>query len=273
MSKREKTRKVIMTALRISGMLVCVYGLLCAILPIFVIAIFNLATVALIVLSAPTLYLLAVPNHARKLYFRLKGCRLGKALLYAVCIGLSVAAVYSVAVSTVMLKVCNAKPPQDDASVCIVLGCKISGEYEPSPMLEGRLRTAVKFLESHPEAVCIVSGGQGDNEDFAEAVVMRNWLVREGISEERILLERESRNTEENIRFSSEVLKENGLGEKVVIITDWWHQLRASVWAQKCGLQSYAVSAENPEISVKMIYPLYYVRELLGMLRIIAIGK
>ena len=54
----------------------------------------------------------------------------------------------------------------------IVLGCKtINGA--PSYMLQARLDKAIEYLEENPSAVCIVTGGQGDDDIEAEADTMQ----------------------------------------------------------------------------------------------------
>lgn len=82
--------------------------------------------------------------------------------------------------------------------VVIVFGCRTYG-YNPGIHLKNRLEAAVTILEARPEAVCIVSGGQGENETVTEAEAMRAYLEERGIAPERIYKEDESHNTYENI--------------------------------------------------------------------------
>ena len=51
------------------------------------------------------------------------------------------------------------RTPPDTAAV-VVLGCKVNGTT-PSLMLTKRLETAKRYLDEHPDKVCIVSGGRG----------------------------------------------------------------------------------------------------------------
>lgn len=58
--------------------------------------------------------------------------------------------------------------------------------------------------------VIVVSGGMGDSENISEAEAMYRWLTDKGIDESRIYKEEKSTDTDENIRFSKEVIKEKG---------------------------------------------------------------
>lgn len=138
----------------------------------------------------------------------------------------------------------------------VVLGCKVKGDV-PSLMLKRRLETAYAYLEEHPEVQCVVSGGQGAGENISEAEAMQIYLMEKGIAEERIFLEDQSANTEENLAFSKIVLEENGMENQILIVTDGFHQYRASLFAEELGLESYSVSCNTQDILI----PTYWVRE------------
>lgn len=122
----------------------------------------------------------------------------------------------------------------DDPGAVIVLGCQVRGE-DPSTMLQRRLDAALEVLNDHPNALCVVSGGQGSGEDISEAEAMRRYLEEFGISPERIILEDRSISTRENILFSAELLKERGI-DRAVIVTNEFHQYRADIYARRNGL-------------------------------------
>ncbi len=152
--------------------------------------------------------------------------------------------------------------PPETPCTAVVLGCKVKGT-EPSLMLKRRLEAAQSYLEANPETMCIVSGGQGAGEDITEAEAMKRYLTGSGIDSSRIILEDSSVNTRENIEFSKAVLEENGLGEDIVIITDGFHQYRASLIAEKIGLEAYSVSCyTRPEL-----VPAYWVREWFALVK------
>ena len=81
--------------------------------------------------------------------------------------------------------------------VLIVLGTTVNGR-EPSPLLKQRLDAALDYLNTYPEANCIVTGGKGDAENLSEAQCMYNYLTAAGIEPGRITMEDRSTSTVEN---------------------------------------------------------------------------
>lgn len=157
-----------------------------------------------------------------------------------------------------MISAANHTPPTNTPA--IVLGSQVRGD-EPSLDLWARIGATERYLKENPKAMCIASGGQGEGENRSEASVIREKLIERGISADRILLEDRSESTEENIRYSKELLEKNSLGSSAAIVTDEYHQLRASWLAKRQGLTPYAVSAESP----RNILSAMYTRELLAL--------
>lgn len=132
----------------------------------------------------------------------------------------------------------------ENPEAVIVLGCQVRGE-EPSLMLQRRLDAALEVLDENPEALCVVSGGQGSGEDISEAEAMKRYLTERGVSADRIILEDRSISTRENIRFSAELLKQRGLS-RAVIATNEFHQYRAGIYAKRNGLTAGHHSGRTP---------------------------
>nr|WP_319489085.1 YdcF family protein [uncultured Caproiciproducens sp.] len=149
--------------------------------------------------------------------------------------------------------------PQGDATV-VVLGSKVSGTV-PSADLRVRIETAAAYLKSHPQAKCIVSGGQGKGELVTEASVMREYLVKDGIDTSRILTEDASVSTEENLKNSLVIVGQKGMNRNLAIVTDDYHQYRAGRIAAGLGITSYPVCAPTPWY----IFSSCYARELLAL--------
>lgn len=172
----------------------------------------------------------------------------------AIAIGFATTAI----LSTLMITATFNTPSVN--STAIVLGCKVNGK-KPSLMLSKRLEAALKYLNKHPEVICIVSGGQGNNELISEAEAMYTYLVDHGIDSKRIYKEDKSSNTSENIEFSKKIIEENNLNNNITIITDGFHQLRSSLIAKEHKLIPYSISADTPWYTL----PTYYVRELFAL--------
>jgi uncharacterized SAM-binding protein YcdF (DUF218 family) len=101
-----------------------------------------------------------------------------------------------------------------------------------------------------PDAVCLVSGGQGANETMPEAIVMKNWLTDHGIDESRIYMEENSHSTSENIRFSKEKLESLGLSDKTVVgVSTAFHLPRIQLLAKRYGLPMTLIGAPSPSFA------------------------
>lgn len=129
----------------------------------------------------------------------------------------------------------GAEKAEKGADYLIILGAHVYGE-RMSSNLRYRVEIGKEYLEENPGTKVILSGGQGLGEDITEAEAMRRYLVKNGISEERIMLEDQSVNTDENIKFSREIMKDQNAF--VVIATNRFHLYRAEGIAKKQGLKN-----------------------------------
>ncbi|MBQ3357144.1 MAG: YdcF family protein [Oscillospiraceae bacterium] len=157
----------------------------------------------------------------------------------------------------VWIGICAGGADDPKADFVIVLGAGVSGD-QPSRTLSERLRATQAYLEQNPDAIAILSGGQGDGENLSEALCMYGWLTERGVAPERLRMEDRATNTEENIRFSLELI-ENEFGARpseAAIVSSSYHLARASLLAKDEGLSMLGVPA-------KTLHPLYYCQMLL----------
>ena len=123
---------------------------------------------------------------------------------------------------------------QANLDYIIVLGAQVY-ENGPSSILRYRLDRALKYLNENEKTKCIVCGGQGHNEPFAEAIGMKKYLKEQGVDESRIIMETESQNTEQNIKNS---LKYIDSGSSIGIVTNNFHMARALQIARKNNINN-----------------------------------
>ena len=185
-----------------------------------------------------------VPSWWKKLRIALATCLLGT------CVGAGL--------SIAMVAAIRNTPPEN--GTVIVLGCKVYGS-QPSPMLQRRLNTALKYLNANPDSPVICSGGLSAGDPYSEAKVMAQYLYDHGIPQERIYLEERSTSTAENIAFSAQIIRDHGLSSQIALATDGFHQLRSQIFSRKNGLQPGALPAPTSW----NVIPCYWVREWLGL--------
>ncbi len=171
---------------------------------------------------------------------------------------LAVGAVFAFTISGCMVYKMHSIPREENTVV--VLGCQVKNGG-PSLMLRRRLDAAYDYLMEHPDVPVIVCGGQGSDEAISEAQCMYEYLSAKGIAPERITQEDRSTSTIENLQNAKEILQEQGRDTRITLVTDGFHQLRASMIAHSIAIETDHVSARTPWYLV----PTYWVREWFGI--------
>ncbi len=184
---------------------------------------------------------------------------IGKIFISIITLIISICAVLAIVISVFMVKSAD-DPPPDENTTLVVLGCKVK-DGRPSLMLKRRLDCACEYLLEHNTVNVVVSGGQGSDEVMSEAQCMKEYLTGNGISPERIFMEDKSTSTEENLKFSQEIISREGLSEKITLVTDAFHQCRAEMLAKNIGIDPYNISGYTSWY----IVPVYWVREWFGI--------
>ena len=140
--------------------------------------------------------------------------------------------------------------PGEEAEYLVVLGAKVRPDG-PSVSLWDRIYAAVDYLTAHPETIAIVSGGQGADETISEAQSMHDELVKLGIDESRIWMEDKAGSTDENMRFSLDLIQEKTgtRPDKLGILSSEYHLYRASLMAGQLGIGFVGVPAETSRLS------------------------
>ena len=171
-----------------------------------------------------------------------KGKKLHPVLKFLLVLALAGTAVFSILLGLVL----GGAHDSIDGSprVMIILGCQLH-DWGPSIMLQDRLDKALEYLEDHPDMTVVASGGQGENEPTSEAQGMADYLADHGFARENIILETQSHNTNQNLRFSAQRLAEAGLDptDDVVIVSNGFHLTRAKMLAERIGVQGVSVLA------------------------------
>ena len=156
----------------------------------------------------------------------------------------------------------NAPIAENEPCTVVVLGCR-ADHGKPGMMLQNRVDAAYEYLSAHPESYCVCSGGLDEIEEpLTQGEVIREALADMGIDRERLLVDSKSENTRENLSFSAAIIEENQLSPLVAIASDNFHQYRAALYAQQCGLTPFSLGCRSPW----QLAPGYYCREMMALL-------
>lgn len=154
-----------------------------------------------------------------------------------------------------------------EPKVMVILGCKVES-WGPSILLQDRLDKALDYLEDHPDLTIVASGGQGPDEHQSEAQCMYDYLTDHGVDGNQILLEDQSHNTWENIRFTQALLEQEGIDtSQMLVVSNGFHLTRVRMlwdraWEGDYTLSTLAAPSSHIPSRLKM-----YIRETLALVK------
>lgn len=150
---------------------------------------------------------------------------------------------------------------EPDLDYIIVLGAHMK-ENGPSTILKMRLDKALSYLKDNPDTIVIVSGGQGSDEPVSEAQGMYDYLVQNGVAGDKIIMEDQSKNTYENLKFSADYInmKENSVG----VVTSNFHVYRSVKIAKKQGYENVCGVAAKSHL---FLQPTNMLREFFSIIK------
>ncbi len=155
--------------------------------------------------------------------------------------------------------------PARDKDYILILGCRVRGDGEPTPLLRSRADAALSFAkrqfdETGKKAKFIPSGGRGNDEPVSEAECVKNYLIARGVAKEDVILEDASRDTAENMRLSFALTEKE---DRCAFATTNYHVFRSGIAANRAE----KFKAEGIGAPTKWYFwPNASVREFAGLL-------
>ena len=95
-----------------------------------------------------------------------------------------------------------------------------------------RTNNAIAIFNSVSAKKLIFSGAAADPNSPSNAESMRALAVQNGVAPHKILLEERANNTQENAKYTAEIIKANGFS-RVILTTSPYHQRRAQLEFEK----------------------------------------
>ncbi len=187
--------------------------------------------------------------------------RMKKSAVKKILAGLMIVSLCACAVLEIPIIRGAVSEPDSNADYVIVLGAKVNGT-RPSRVLRQRLDTAIEYAEQNSDSEIIVTGGKGTDEDISEAEAMKNYLVKKGISGDRIITENKAADTGENLEFSKDIIGDTD--KSIVIVTSDFHMYRAVKIAEQTGFTRISGLPARTDAG---LVPNYYVREAFGVIK------
>ena len=124
-----------------------------------------------------------------------------------------------------------------NAGAIIVMG---AAQYDgrPSPVLQARLDHAVQFWHDGYAELIIVTGGKKAGDRVTQGFTGYQYLRSQGVPEADIKVEVEGTNSYEELSASALIVKNAGVSDDVLIVTDPYHSFRVQEIANEVGLDA-----------------------------------
>lgn len=157
--------------------------------------------------------------------------------------------------------------PKYNQDFIIVLGAGLINGEKVTPLLAKRIDRAIQFYRKQSEETLsppqlLMSGGQGADEKVPESQAMREYALEQGIPAEDILMEAQSTNTLENMRFSKDIMeREKPSGYHAIFTSNNYHIFRAGMYAEDVGLKIDGIGSKT----ARYYLPNAFLREFIAV--------
>ncbi|MGE5489461.1 MAG: YdcF family protein [bacterium] len=146
------------------------------------------------------------------------------------------------------------------ADVILIMG---AAEYrgKPSPVLKARLDHGLELYRNKLATRILTTGGAGGDPVFTEGEVGREYLIRQGVPSEAILVESEGSSTVHSTSAAAEIMRRMGL-RSCIVVSDGYHIFRAKKMLEARGFHVYG--SPRPEKHARPKDWWVYVRQAVG---------
>ena len=127
-----------------------------------------------------------------------------------------------------------------DTDCILVLGALVRKDETPSYMLQDRLDIGIKLYKAGAAPKLLLSGDHGQVR-YDEVNVMKKYALDAGVPKEDLFLDHAGFSTYESVYRAKEIFRV----EKVIIVTQGYHQYRTLYGCNQIGISSWGVAADQ----------------------------
>ncbi|MGO8818613.1 MAG: YdcF family protein [Terriglobia bacterium] len=147
------------------------------------------------------------------------------------------------------------------ADAIVVFG---AAEYNgsPSPVFKARLDHTIELDARNLAPAIITTGGSGGDPHFTEGGVGRDYLIQQGVAQEKISSETHSETTYQSVKAVTQILKQRH-ARTCIVVSDGFHLYRIKLMFRASGITAFASPApDSPIEDDPTLRTLYSLREL-----------
>jgi uncharacterized SAM-binding protein YcdF (DUF218 family) len=124
--------------------------------------------------------------------------------------------------------------PARKADVIVIFG---AAQYagHPSPVYRARLDHGYELFEKGMAPVVITTGGAGQDPEFSEGGVGRDYLLHRGVPEQALIAETQGSDTAQSATRIANIMRENGM-HSCIAVSDAYHVFRIRALLEREGI-------------------------------------
>lgn len=142
-----------------------------------------------------------------------------------------------------------------NADAILVLGAYVFPNGSVSTMLKDRLTVGYELYEQGKAPKLIVSGDHG-RKDYDEVNSMKRFMIDMGVPNKDVFMDHAGFSTYESMYRARDIFQV----QKVIIVTQEYHLMRAVYIARALGMEAYGVAADRRDYGQAM--KMYNIREI-----------
>ncbi len=123
-----------------------------------------------------------------------------------------------------------------NADVIVVLGNKVNKDGSLSNRLKSRVEKAIELYNKNISKTIIVSGGIDKESKINEAICMKDYLVKNGIPEQDIIVDEYGTDTYKTAENSKLIMEKNNF-KSVIVVSQYFHITRSKLAFRKVGIK------------------------------------
>jgi len=136
------------------------------------------------------------------------------------------------------------KSGNNKADAGVILGAAVWGGNRPSPVLKERINKGYEIYNKEIVPKLVITGGGSPNE-MTEAAVSKDVLVKYGVNPNDLISENSSNSTIEQIHFVRDNLYKSKNWNKIILISDNFHLMRASEISKFNDMDADCISSDK----------------------------
>lgn len=106
----------------------------------------------------------------------------------------------------------------------------------PSPVFKARLDHGYELFEQGLAPIVITTGGAGQDPEFSEGGVGRDYLLRRGVPEKALIAETQGSDTAQSAIRVGNILRVNGM-HRCIAVSDAYHVFRIRALLEREGIE------------------------------------